>query len=275
MSIASLLSPLLSSLPQRTINLDPAVPVVGRMLGDLNLSQSMKTLVDVVDSSPFVNVSLISLKSAPHAYFGDKGLVKQFDNGVKCRLRYLESAVTSLAAIVYNVVFGAVFSLLSLVTLGKVKTIADEMRKQWTHLALAMGSFGISCAGTFNPKLGITTNLSAALAIGTILLQVSETGAVTRICSAYQRHAAALKQSVAQACAAQGYNYDLEFAPLFQHLDRSLNPQRVQTYGDLIGAIAGAAQQLPRNMLPSVSLDCLRHAVRLSISRNQPARTTG
>ena len=266
----SLLS-LLSSPHRATIDLNPAVPVARRMLGELNLTQSIKTVANVLDSSPFANVSLISLKSIPQAYFGERGLVQSFDNGVRCRLRYLESAITSLAAIVYNLAFGAIFSVLFLVTWGKVKTIADEMRKQWTHLALAAGSFGISCAGTFRPQLGIQANIAAGLAIGAAILQMSSTNVVSRICSTYQRNAPALKQSVAQACAAQGLDYNREFARLFHHLDTNLN-SRVQTFADLSNAVSVAAAHWPLGVLPSVSLDLI--AQNFSAANQRPARRT-
>jgi len=246
----------------RQLNLDPVIPIFRRILSDVDFVQPFKTAVDVFDSGPFTNACLVSLKSAPYAYRGDLGIVKEFDNGVSCRLRYFESAVTSLAAVVYNSVFGLIFSALSLVTLGQVKLIINQMHKHWVHSALAVAAVGISCAGTVSPDLGIKTNLAAAAAVGVALMQWMQGDVITKICTAYQRENQALKQAVAQACMGSEINFEREFTPLFNHLDSNLN-NRVKTFPEFANVIQNAIPLFPR-VTPTVSSGVIANNLQLA-----------
>jgi hypothetical protein len=235
----------------RTLNLDPIIPVFRRILEEVDFLQPLKTAVDCLDSGPFFNVTLVSLKSAPYIYYGDKGIVKEFDNGVSCRLRYLETAVTSLAATVYNLVFGLIFSVLSLVTLGQIRLITDQMRKHWAHTALAVAALGISCAGTVSPDLGIKANLAGGFAIGVAISQMTQSDVISKISTAYQQHNAALKQAVAQACRNSGIDFNREFTSFFDYLDSHLI-DRVKTFPEFADVVKNAAQRLP-SILPTAS----------------------
>lgn len=228
----------------RTLYLNPVIPVVRRILSEMDFLRPLKTAVDCLDSGPFVNVTLVSLKSVPYAYYGDKGIVKEFDNGVSCRLRYLETAVTSLAATVYNFVFGLIFSALSLVTLGQVRWIADQMRKHWAHTALSVAALGISCAGTISPNLGIRANVAGGYAIGLAVSRWMQGDVISKISAAYQRYNSDLKQAVAIACVGSNIDFDRIFTPFFNYLDSHLN-DRVQTFSEFTNIVQNAAEHFP------------------------------
>jgi hypothetical protein len=236
-------------------NLDPVLPVFRRFLSDIDGLSTLKTAIHCVDSSPFINVCLISLRSAPYAYLGDKHLLGDFDNGVSCRLRYLESAVTSTASVVYNFVFGVIFSTLSLVTLGQVKILTDQMHKNWIHTALATSTLAISSIGTVSPAFGIKANLGVVFAIGIVLAHWMQEGLVSKIGTAYQRHSRDLRAATAEACLRNGRNFDREFTPFYNYLDSHLN-DRVNTLPKFISVAQGAAQHLPR-VFPVASPDVI------------------
>jgi hypothetical protein len=229
----------------RTLNLDPVIPVVRRILEeDTDFLRPLKTVMDCLDSGPLVNVSIVSLKSVPYVAYGDRRIVKEFENGVSCRLRYLEAAVTSLAAFVYNFVFGFIFSALSLVTLGQVRLINDQMQKQWVHTALSIVALGISCVGTISPDLGIRANLAGGFVVVFGLLQLVQGDVITKITTTYQHRSGELRQAVEHACRNSGIN-SREFTPFFNYLDANLNNNRVTTFSEFSEVIQSAAQQFP------------------------------
>ncbi len=236
-----------AAMPHLPVNLDPLVPVIRRTLSDADFFSGFRMAAHCLDSSPFVNVSLVSLKSAPYVYYSDKVLVQEFDNGISCRLRYFEAAITSLAAVIYNFVFGVVFSALSLVTLGQVKIIVDQMGKHWAHSVFAVAAFGIASIGTVSPNLGIKANYAAGLAMGVALLEWTEGEAISKICSAYQRHRQEFAEGAAIACRNDGIPENT-FTPFLNYLNDHLN-NRVQSLSDLIGVIENGEQHLP-HMIP-------------------------
>jgi len=249
-----------SSVPLRTLQLDRLIPVFKRILSDVDLYKPVKTAIDCFDSGAFANVTFVSLKSIPHVYFGDQPLVKEFDNGLSCRLRYFEAAFISVASLVYNLAYSVVFSALSLVTLGQVKLLTGQMRKQWIQTGLAVAAIGVSIAGTVSPDLGTKANLAAGLAIGAALLQWMQDDSISKICTAYQRHSGLLKQEMARACEASGFNYNQEFTPFFNYLDQHLN-ERVKTFGNLSTVVQGASELCPSfrpQVTPNVIVDNLR-----------------
>lgn len=227
----------------RPMNLDPVLPVLRRTITDANLLPSFKTVVDCIDSAPLLNATLASLKSAAYVRFGDRPVVKEFENGMTCRLRYFETAVTSLAAIVYNFVFGTIFSIFSLATFGQVKMFVDQMKRNWVHAALAVGAFGISCIGTFSPEHGIKANMAVGLAVGMALLQTLQGDVISKIYAAYQRNRQEIINATMTACEQDNIDYNREFAPLFRYLNEHLN--NVRTVSDFANVIQGAAPRLP------------------------------
>ncbi len=257
------INPFVGVVPSSPVNLDPLIPVIRRTLSDANFFSAFSMVAHCLDSSPFVNVSLVSLKSAPYVYYSDKGLVQEFDNGMSCRLRYFEAAITSLAAVVYNCVFGVVFSALSLVTLGQVKMIVDQMGKHWAHSVLAVAAFGIASIGTVSPEHGIKANFAAGLAIGGVLLQWTEGDAISKICTAYQRHRPEIAQGAAMACQNDGIPENT-FTPLLNYLNDHLN-NRVQSLSDLMGIVQNARQHMPL-VIPWASPQVLINELTLLVS---------
>jgi hypothetical protein len=262
------------AMPHLPVNLDPLVPVIRRTLSDANFFSGFRMFAHCLDSSPFVNVSLVSLKSAPYVYYSDKVLVQEFDNGISCRLRYFEAAITSLAAVIYNFVFGIVFSVLSLVTLGRVKMIVDQMGKHWAHSVLAVAAFGIAAIGTVSPNLGIKANYAAGLAVAGALLDWTEGEAISKICSAYQRHRQEFAQGAAMVCLNDGIPQNT-FTPFLNYLNDHLN-NRVESLSDLMGVVQNGAQRLP-NITPWVTPQVLVNELLLLGSNlmSGPVTTTG
>ncbi len=232
----------------RPLNLDPAVPVLKKMLSEVDLMKPLKIARDVIDSSALANVSFASVKSIPYVFHKDHGVVNEFDNGVSCRLRYLEAAVISVAALVYNVAFGVIFTAISLATMGQIKFLSEQMRKHWIHSALSIAALGISCVGTVSPEYGINVGLAGGFAIGVALMQWVQGDAVTKICETFHRHKQELRQAVSQACQSSRIN-DQEFIPFFNHLESNLN-QRVQTFAEFASAVSEALSYFPANVSP-------------------------
>jgi hypothetical protein len=234
----------------RPLNLDPALPILAHTLSDAHLLPVLKTLVDCIDSGPLVSVSLVSLKNAAYVYFGDRPIVAEFDNAMSCRLRYAETAVTSLAAFVYNFAFGLIFSVLSAATLGKIKIIVDHMRRNWIQTAIAAGAFGVSCIGAFSPEMGIKANLAAGFALGLGLMQTMQGDVIGKICASYQRNRQEIAAAVRRACGDSNVDFN-EFTPLFNHLNEHLHA-RVQTVSELMSVLQNARSHLP-HVLPWAS----------------------
>jgi hypothetical protein len=236
-----------SVISQLRINLNPIIPVFRRILSDIDFLRPLKAAFDCFDSGPFINVSLVSLKSAPYAFFGNTRLVQGFDNGLSCRLRYLEAVVTSAAAVVYNLVFSTIFTALSLVTLGQVKILADQMHKNWMHVALAVAALGISCVGTVSPNVGIKANLAAGLAIAVVVLQWVQGDIISKIGTAYQRYRQELQSATNEICQANGIN-PADLTPFYTYLDVHLN-ERVKTFSEFAAVVLGVRQHFPRIFL--------------------------
>lgn len=245
------------------VNLDPIIPVVVRIITGADLENVFKGALDCADSSAFLNVTLVSLKSIPFVQRGDDPIVQKFDNALSCRIRYLEAAVMGMASVVYNFVFGAFFSLLSVATVGQVKIFADQMRKHWIHTALAATAVGIAAAGTFSPALGQKANFAAVVAIGGLLTQIAQASVVGKISQAYQAHKVELRTATLQGVRGDRGLFDREFAPLLDYLDSHLTEQ-IQTLPDLAEVIQGAGARLP-NIAPIATperiLGHLREAV--------------
>lgn len=230
------------------LNLDPIIPVVARMVSELDLGTAIKVAIDCVDSNPLVNVSLVTLKCYPFVAEGGRPIVQKFDNQLSCSMRYLEALVTSTASLVYNLVFSAVFAVISAATLGQVKMIIDQARKHWTHTALAAAAVGVSAVGVFSPAYGQKANIAAMLAIGGLLTQLAQADVIGKLCQTYQRHALQLRQATLQGLQGNQGLFNREFAPLFDYLDTHLTP-RIQTLPDFIEVIEGIDGDFP-NIVP-------------------------
>lgn len=251
--------------PNALFNLDPVIPVLANILGEVDLRSPMKTAVDCLDSGPLVNVSLVSLKSIPYVKFGKNPVAQEFDNGLSCRMRYFEAGFMATASLVYNVFFSLVFTAASLVTLGQVKIVVDQMRRQWTHTALAAAAVGVATVGTFVPEFGIAANGALLLAAAVGLVSWVQGDVIGKLGTAYQRHSQALKQATLQGLHGDQGLFNREFAPLFNYLDANLNGH-LQTSTALREVIDGVSERLPTimpstNATPSVVLDAFKRIV--------------
>lgn len=226
------------------LNLDPIIPIVGRMITEVDLGNVFKVAIDCVDSNPLLNVSLVTLKCYPFVSQGENPLVQKFDNRLSCSMRYLEALVMGTASLVYNFVFGAFFSIISAVTLGQVKIIVDQMRKHWVHTALAAAAVGVSAAGIFSPHLGQKANIAAALAIAGLLTQLAQADVIGKLCRAYQGHKQELRAATLHGLGGDRSLFNREFVPLFDYLDGHLTEQ-VQTLPDLMEVVQGAGTNFP------------------------------
>ncbi len=246
-------------------NLDPVIPVLANVLAEVDLRSPLKTAVDCLDSGPLVNVSLVSFKSIPYVKFGDNPVAQEFDNGLSCRIRYCEAGFMALASLVYNVFFSVVFTAAALVTLGQVKIVADQMRKQWTHTALAAAAFGVASVGTIVPEFGVAANGAVLLAAAVGLVSWVQGDVISKLGAAYQRHSLALRNATLQGLQGDQGLFNREFAPLLNYLDANLNG-RLQTSTALREVIDGVSERLPSvmassNATPSVVLDAFKRII--------------
>ena len=226
------------------------------LFDETGIRDSIKTAFDFVDSSALANVSLASLKSVPYTVFNKTELFQQFENPLSVRLRYAEVAFTSAASTVYNLALALVCTLATVVTLGQVQMLTDQMKKHWIHTALAAASVGIATVGTVSPEHGIKMNAGLVLLGGGALAKSIETGAIARLGESYQRHSAALKTATLEACGGNQRMAEGLFGDLFDALDRHLNAD-VQTAEDLVrafGRIHEAAPEFFTGLLALVAL---------------------
>ncbi len=237
------------------LNVDPLVPVLRRALGTLDLLRPLKVGIDCLDSGPFLNVCWVSLKSAPYAFYGSQSLIKEFDNPISCRLRYLESAFMSVAGVVYNFVFATAFTVLSLVTLAQVKEFTEQMQKRWVHTGLSVGSVAIGLIGTISPQLGIQANLAAVLGVGIVLFQWVESDVIRNISVAYQRHREEFRRAGVECAHGDNAFFNREIAPFFDYLDTHL--QNAHSFSNFITVVQGAADRVhvPFYASPTVLID--------------------
>lgn len=196
--------------------------VIKNILNDQNIKPLLKTTLDVIDCSALTNVSSVSLQNVAYAFAqdDDQSLVKEYDNAVSTRLRYLEAALMVTASIIYNVVFGAIFSVVSLVTLGQIKMLTDQMRKHWTHAALSVGATAVAAVGIILPKLGIKANVHLIETIVGLAVKWADSNLAGTVATVYQRYhdelVAAAEDSVDEK------TFQQKYAPLFEYLDRKI-----------------------------------------------------
>jgi hypothetical protein len=186
---------------------------------------------------------MVSLKNAPLAFFPNNSVTNTFDNQLSSRMRNFELAVMSTASLVYNVVFATVFSVLSLVTLGQVQALRDQMNKQWTHTALAAMSIVIGMVGTVSPYYGVLANGGAIALTAFGTYKITDSSLATNIPAVYQRYSQELKDAALASVNGNQAFYDRRIAPLFNYLDRNLNDQ-VQDISDLFPIFGNALDQV-------------------------------
>lgn len=242
--------------PSIDIDIRPILPVAVKILKEINFVNTLKAALYCVDSTSLINVSLVSLRSAPYALAGDNRSIQQFDNGVSCRLRYLESVFMSTASLVYNFFFGALFSVAALVTLGEERVVLDQMGKHWVNTAIAAAGIGICLLGTFSPELGVKANLAAVTALVTVVFNWVQGDVISSLCSAYQNHRQEIRNAVLQGMPHQREFFDRQVVPFFNHLDTHLNA-RIRTFPDLTRVVRGGGIGSFPNMRLSGNMDQL------------------
>lgn len=246
------------------LNLDPIFPVIRRVLSQLDVSGALRTAVDCLDSSALVNVCLVSLKSLPFVLHPENRAVGFFDNAVSSRMRYLEAAVLSQASLVYNTVFGLIFSVASLLTVGQVKETVSQMRKHWTHAALAVAAAGIGVVGTVSPAFGVKVNAASLLAGGVAVVQYMQGDVVGKLGALYQRHSDGFKEAVMVGLQGDQAFYNRHFVPFFNYLDQHLN-QNVRTVAGLARVAQGAIPLLPP-IIPTATSGVISDNMRLLLT---------
>lgn len=235
------------------LNLDPIIPVIAGIISEMDLGGMFKTALDCIDSSSLANVSLVTLKCYPIVEMRGQAFIERLDNELSARMRYFEALVTGTACLVYNAVFGVVFSVISAVTFGQVRIVLDQMRKHWIHTGLAVASVGIAAAGTFSPKLGQKANIAGALGIVALMGTMAQADVVSKLTRAYERNKEALKSAVLQGLQGDRGLFDRDFAPLFHCLDEL---RGVHTFYDLAEVAQEVASNFP-HVVPVVTPDRL------------------
>ncbi len=286
------------------VNLDRMLPVFRDIVREINFQGQLA--FNCLDSSALANVSIVSLKSIPHAFYGDRALVKEFDNPLSCRLRFLEAGWIGMASFVYNFVFAVAFGAASLITFRRVKVLNDETFKRCTHLVLAAATVGIGMIGTVSPSWGIKANgalyLSAIVfvvcqmtktnifraidriyqrhraqpneeigtAIVNVLWEMTESRLTGNISQIYQRHRARLQENLTQCVQTDDPAHVAEVAPFFNYLDTQLNGN-TRTFSNLLQVIQGGREHLP-NITVNVSLPLILEYLQPLINsiREQP-----
>ncbi len=238
--------------------LDPLFTVVNNILTEIDFRRSIKLPLDCLDSGPMVNVTLTSLKNVPYVLFGDTALLQQFDNGLSARMRYGEALLMGLAGVVYNFVFSLFFTAASVVTLGQVQMISDQMKKHWVHTAEAVAAVGISVVGIVSPEHGLKANAMVLMAGAGAVFKTVTADLVNKVVTSYQKHAQALKDAGLHACEGDQGDYSRSFGPLLNYFDRNLTPQRVTTVEKLLETLWDAKEFMPDfNNIPDDFIDPL------------------
>ncbi len=223
------------------LNADRLFPVVQRILSDLLNTSSVKTLINCLDSGPLLNVTLVSLKNAPHVLIENSHI--ELGNGLSCRLRYLEAAWTAAASTIYNLFIGVVLSVAAGVTFGQVSMIADQMKKTWIQTGLAVASAGIGLIGAVHPKAGMISNAAVVFGVGAVLKQLAEQNLVAEIFAVYRNHNAELRRALAEAVPDANL-YRREVVPLLDYLNRA--SRNTHTFSELWQVVGRAREMSPR-----------------------------
>lgn len=246
----SLASPSTSS-ASGGLNPQPLLAVFQRMFTDTELVRSLRKGAYVLDSSVFSNACAVAVKSAPFAFFGENAVVREFDNGLSCRMRFLETAVMSAASLVYNVAFACVFTALTLVTLGKVKMIYDQMCKHWVQAALAKAGVAVGTIGTFSPKWGIYATGAVGALTAYLVVAGMQRDAAQNVCNVYQRNARELREALSQAFPGGSMGPAQMLTPVLDYLDTNLTAANVQSISALTTVITGAPWRNVWSVLPA------------------------
>jgi hypothetical protein len=259
--------------PTQSLNLDPIIPALFRTIREIDLARPLKAAANCLDSSALANVSLVSLKNAPYVLAqktqrGRSVFPQWLDNGVSCRLRYLEAAVTSMASLVYNFVFATFFTAASLVTLGQIKIITNQCAKHWTHTAFAAGAIAVAVIGSFSPSMGVYANIAGLGATSVGMARWLQGDVISKLGAAYQQHKQGLKDAILEGLQGNRTFFDQNFVPFFTYLDAHFNAQ-TRTLADLSNTARGVVERWPRvnpgttettlNLLRN-ALSSLRHA---------------
>jgi hypothetical protein len=233
------------------IDLDPVIPVVAGILKEAEFGQFLRFAVCCLDSSSFLNVSLVTLRNLPYVLWSDSPLVQEFSNAISCRLHYMESGLMSIMSCVHNVAFAVAFSAASLVTLGQVKEVAEQTSKHWIHTALAIVAMVISAAGVLSPQLGARANGAVILGMGAVAVQWMQLDQISKLGDAYQRHRQELRAAFLAGLRGDGALFNREWVPLLNFLDAQLNSD-LRTFEDLVN-VAGGVGRLAPAAIPTVS----------------------
>lgn len=242
---------------------DRLVDAFKNFLAQRDLAQSMKPVVSCLDSGPFINVCIVSLKNLPYVTAGQnrsegsevpsRESSIDLDSEISGRLRYAEAAMMAAAGVVSNFAFASAFSVASLATLipgimtaGQKKMVTDQMHKLWLHTAFAMVSCGIGVVGAVMPKMGILANLASVAQMAS-MLEDSEPTLFRDIYMSYHEHKSEFVSVAKDCCGGDGELYHSTFHSFFDTLDAHLTNDK--SLEDFFAVIMSASRDLPDNML--------------------------
>ena len=177
--------------------------------------------------------------------------IESSENCLTRRLRYVETSLISLVSTVYNLAISIIFSALSLVTLGSVKSINTQCKKHWLHTGIALGSFLSANIGIVSPRLGA---LSAVLVLtglvfgGAMSAQKHLATACSRI---YQENKDRLRNAVfagPQGDEESNQRFRLQVTPCLNHIDANFREENVNSISDIVNVFKRASNVLPPNL---------------------------
>lgn len=228
--------------PQLEFNFQPLWELAQGEIPILLQSRGAKGLVDIIDSTALATVTAATLKNIPYSFLSEQTGANTFYHGATARLRYLESGLMSVASLVHNVAFAAIFTVLAAVTFGQVQAVNDLFRREWMHAGLSLGCIVASLAGTVVPKAGQFLNLGVAGIAGAAVIYTSQRDTIDAIKGVYLRN----RERFQEACRAV-VNNEMVFNYIFRaplgYIDRNL--ERVETYNDFIEFGEGLSRQIP------------------------------
>lgn len=230
---------------ENSLNLDPMLPIVVRILREMNLAENLQSGARFLDSNALTNVCLVSIKSIPYAFFSDSETVKKFDNGVSARLRFAEAGLMGFVSGAFNGGLALVFGVANLLTLTRVQAISNLWKKHSTNFCLSYASVAISFVGTIAPSFGVKANAAALLLIGFIALNFMQGDFVKTIAQAYQQNRDQIRGAIQQGLNHNPELFNDRIVPILDIVNREVDEGHIRNAQEIRALFQRSDFRLP------------------------------
>ncbi|MBS0620889.1 MAG: hypothetical protein JSS61_05475 [Verrucomicrobia bacterium] len=225
-------------------NVSPLVPVLRKVVSEIDASSTLEGLSVLSDSAPFALVTGTSLKNVVTLI--TKEQLPDWNVSGCERSRYAEAALMAYASLVYKAVATVFLAIATAFTLGQNASVIRALRRSLVHAALAIATIAISVIGVVSPIHGAKASGYALLGACGGLIYLTKNDIAKNLSAVYWENRAEIEQAAKEGFEGNEALYNAKVAPLMAFLDSKIKRDEHATGGELIEIFQGIVQRFPR-----------------------------